>query len=347
MYYFIKEKKFDYFIQKVIADNIVIGPVKFKSKFKFEEIKNVSDLRMDYDVTMLPPKKEFFPTRQDLVKFENGIFEGCVRPIDKVLIGVHPYDIKAIELLDKVFEENHKDINYMANRENTAIIGSSVQTLSSRSFWGSVIKLDQLVGHDGFLTKITGSMAHQGGYIYQVITQKGEEFLKYGEFINASVSQIKKADEENRASGEKCEAKMKYDSSIVAAKMNDCFDNNELWSEMAESCFSCGSCNIVCPTCYCFDVQDKWNSDQVSGVRTRTWDGCLTEDFAKISLGKGAEENFREGRGSRFRHRIMRKTAYLNKKFNAPACVGCGRCASVCTSDIADPVAVINKVMEV
>jgi formate hydrogenlyase subunit 6/NADH:ubiquinone oxidoreductase subunit I len=72
----------------------------------------------------------------------------------------------------------------------------------------------------------------------------------------------------------------------------------------------------------------------------------LTEDFAKVSLGGGATENFREERAERFRHRIMRKASYLNEKLGGPACVGCGRCSAACTSDIADPVNVINKIME-
>ena len=61
-----------------------------------------------------------------------------------------------------------------------------------------------------------------------------------------------------------------------------------------------------------------------SGQRTRYWDGCLTEDFAKCSLGEGACENFRDERASRFRHRMMRKATYLNEKLGGPACVGCG-----------------------
>ena len=73
---------------------------------------------------------------------------------------------------------------------------------------------------------------------------------------------------------------------------------------------------------------------------------CLTKEFAQISLGAGKHENPREERSERFRHRIMRKAAYLNEKLGSPACTGCGRCSSACTANIADPVNVINKIME-
>lgn len=149
----------------------------------------------------------------------------------------------------------------------------------------------------------------------------------------------------NAAALERCPEELTHSAQDIAAKVRAAFGNDEMWTALAVDCFSCGTCNTVCPTCYCFDVQDTWNVDQTSGQRTRYWDGCLTEDFAKCSLGGGACENFRESRGARFRHRVMRKTTYLNDKLGGPACVGCGRCSADCTADIADPVRIIDQVM--
>jgi ferredoxin len=50
-----------------------------------------------------------------------------------------------------------------------------------------------------------------------------------------------------------------------------------------------------------------------------------------------------EERRDRYRHRFYRKWAYLFGKLDEPACVGCGRCSSVCLPDIADPVKVFNS----
>jgi len=72
----------------------------------------------------------------------------------------------------------------------------------------------------------------------------------------------------------------------------------------------------------------------------------LTEDFAKVSLGGGSTENFRDEKASRFRHRIMRKMAYMNESLGGPACTGCGRCVTACTIKIADPVNVVDKIMQ-
>ncbi len=83
--------------------------------------------------------------------------------------------------------------------------------------------------------------------------------------------------------------------------------------------------------------------DLVHGERLRRWDGCLLHDFAKVATG----ENFRETRTSRYRHRFFRKGQYLFVRLlDDVACVGCGRCASFCLPDIADPVDVFNRLKE-
>ncbi|MBN1115074.1 MAG: 4Fe-4S dicluster domain-containing protein, partial [Oligoflexia bacterium] len=322
----------------------VIGPVVKRNskgkKFVFAKLDDANELRLDYDVTLLPPKKEFFGTSQTLLTFRDNTYKDCINPLKKIIFGVHFYDVKAIDMTDYLFSEKNEDWNYLANREAATIVASSVQNIAPRAFFGSIGRDVAPRGHDAFLTKING------GYLFDAVTQKGEALLRHGKFEKASASQISEAEKVNADVMNKCGEKLNHSSAEIARKVRDSFSNKKLWEECSEDCFSCGSCNIVCPTCYCFDVQDNWNLDQVSGERTRYWDACLTEDFAKVSLGGGAEENFREERADRFRHRIMRKAAYLNEKLGGPACVGCGRCSNACTADIADPVNVINKIME-
>lgn len=338
--YFINGNDFDSFLSSLIKKKTVIGPVAKNKKFVFAKLSSPDQLRLDYDVTILPPKKEFFPPAQTLITFKNNEYKGNINPEEKILFGVHFYDIKGISMTDFLYAENNKDNYYLANREAATIVGSNIQKISERGFWGSVGKDKNVEGQDAFLTKINN------GYVLEVLTDKGKTLLESGNFKKADDSQVKEALKVNTDVMDKCNEKLTYSSNQIAEKVRSSFKNTKLWESLAEKCFSCGSCNIVCPTCYCFDVQDKWNVDQVSGDRTRYWDACLTEEFSKISLGAGAEENFREKRGDRFRHRIMRKAAYLNEKLGSPACVGCGRCSVSCTSDIADPVEVIKKVME-
>jgi len=336
---FIRSEDFPAFLAALIEVRPVYGPVAKRSRFAFERLEAPDELRLDYDVTILPPKKLFFPPEQDLVHFDESGYRSALAPAKKILFGVHFYDVKAIDQTDLLFSERNYDVNYMANRQATTIIASNIQTVSPRAFFASVGADVQPQGHDAFLTQIAD------GYVFEARTDHGKALLPFGEFRPATDEQVAEAAQVNAAALQQCPEKLDHDTAAIAAKVRAAFGDEELWSSLAADCFSCGTCNTVCPTCYCFDVQDTWNVDQTSGRRTRYWDGCLTEDFAKCSLGEGACENFREKRGSRFRHRIMRKATYLNEKLGGPACVGCGRCSAGCTADIADPARVINQIM--
>jgi ferredoxin len=119
-------------------------------------------------------------------------------------------------------------------------------------------------------------------------------------------------------------------------------EEHPVWAERAQLCHSCGSCNLVCPTCYCFDVQDDVGWDLQNGTRSRRWDGCLLSDFALVAGG----HNFRHRREQRYRHRYYRKGKYLWDRMGQIACVGCGRCITACTTKIANPVDVYNALVE-
>ena len=103
-----------------------------------------------------------------------------------------------------------------------------------------------------------------------------------------------------------------------------------IWDALSRNCFSCGTCNLVCPTCYCFDVREVVEMNLLEGRRERRWDGCMLQNFAEVAGG----ENFREHKADRLRHRIFRKGKYMREMFGKSGCVGCGRCDRHCTAGI-------------
>jgi formate hydrogenlyase subunit 6/NADH:ubiquinone oxidoreductase subunit I len=337
--YFLAEKDLKTFVQNLIAKSKVIAPVAKRKRFDFAELTNADDLRLDYDTTILPPKRAFFPPKQDLVCFDGGKYKSCVDAKEQILFGVHPHDLKAISMTDKLYAEKNPDCNYLNNRKMTTIVALTVQNLYKNAFFGSVCHDYPIEGYDLWMTKING------GYFIETGSAKGEKLLSSGTFSPASGAMAQEAEANKRKMNDNCPEKLNHNSDAIRNKMRSSFNAKEIWEQLSEDCFSCGSCNIVCPTCYCFDVQDEWGLGAADGIRYRRWDACLTGEFSEVSV-QGGSENFREEKHERYRHRFMRKTAYLNDKLGAPACVGCGRCSGACTANIANPVNTINKIME-
>jgi NAD(P)H-flavin reductase/NAD-dependent dihydropyrimidine dehydrogenase PreA subunit len=132
--------------------------------------------------------------------------------------------------------------------------------------------------------------------------------------------------------------KFDFPTELIPELLKKNYEESSFWEKHSETCLACGSCVLVCPTCYCFDVKDNPDLSLESGERIRTWDGCLLEDFAKVASG----ENFRPTRPTRYRHRYFKKGKYLFDRFGFISCVGCGRCSSNCLPDIANPVKLFN-----
>lgn len=113
-------------------------------------------------------------------------------------------------------------------------------------------------------------------------------------------------------------------------KIMDLEYENELWQDVGEKCLGCGTCSMVCPTCYCYAVFDELNLDVNSGRRKRRWDSCLFKDYALVAGG----HNFRAERSSRIKNRYFHKQRGFVSQFGRPSCVGCGRCIVYCPAGV-------------
>lgn len=334
----IKKEVFNVFIEKIIAgDHKVFGVQSKADKFAFGPLESAEDLRLDYDVTLLPPKKYLQPQVETLMTYEvSGSYKSQISDVKQVLIGVHPYDMIAINQMDELFSQDEYDIHYMTRRNNTTIIACDVSRASKNVFASSMKTATVRKGYDMLLTDIGDA------YIAEAATEKGEALLN-GDATDATYDDLAKR-KAVWAKNEKSlnQHKLNCDVSELPDLLEDSYDH-PVWEEKAATCYSCGSCNLICPTCYCFDVQDdvEWSLD--SGKRCRAWDGCLLQNFATVA----GNHNFRKKRQDRFRHRLFRKAKYVPAKIGGQiACVGCGRCVGACIPDIANPVAIYNRLLE-
>lgn len=322
---------------------------KEKGKYVFAESDTFSDPLDAYIPTLLPPKKYLLPQQETLFCFRLGESPSVEEEMDikpQVIFGVRPCDIHAISLLDKTFSSENVENRYLERRRQTVIVGiDCLRPCDTYSFCETVNTLDVKEGFDILLTDIGEK------FFITIGTEKGEEilspltppFTKGGtggiirDASNAEIEQFNKIRETRK---EAFEYRFKTEAAnlpLVFAGASD----DITWKELDEICLGCGSCNIVCPTCYCFDVFDNVDLSLNGGERYRQWDACTLKDFAVVATG----ENFRKSRANRLRHRFNRKFNYLMTKYGQPNCVGCGRCNRVCLVKI-DTVDVVNRLVK-
>ena len=337
----ISKEDFNDFVNALISDNSynVIGVKSKRDKFTFAPLESASELRLDYDVTLLPPKKYFFPQRETLFTYDlAGGFsaKGQTAEAKKtVIIGVHPYDIVGLLHMDEIFRETKSDPYYFDKRNASVIIGVNMQKMSKWCFAPFMGCATVEYGYDLMLTDLGNR------YVINVGSVKGEELLeKYAKNVtNALARDIQMVGQKKREVMNLSQQKFDFSSpELIPEMLVKSYGESGFWEKHSETCLACGSCVLVCPTCYCFDVKDNPDLTLGSGERIRTWDGCLLEDFAKIASG----ENFRPTRPTRYRHRYFKKGKYLFDRFGFISCVGCGRCGSNCLPNIANPVDLFN-----
>ncbi|MDD5189865.1 MAG: 4Fe-4S dicluster domain-containing protein [Dehalococcoidales bacterium] len=335
----ISKRSFKTLITSLLQDMEVVGVKGKKGKFIFDKINNFDELKMDYDLTPIPPTKYLFPAKETILKYDLSDFKKSTPVLDnapRAIVGVHPYDIRAIEMLDEAFITANPDPNYIARRQNSLIIGVDCLNPSPKAFSPSMGTNVAEAGFDLLLTDIGDT------YMVTVGSQKGADLLKkHAQVIEPTTDDIA------RQKMVRDEALTKYQLALDIPRerlpklLEDAYDD-PYWAERASTCLSCGSCVMVCPTCFCFDVQDDVSLNLKDGERTRLWDGCMLVDFAKVAGG----ENFRHDKTSRFHHRMYRKGKYVLERYGRMGCVGCGRCGTACLAEIASPVEAFNAIAE-
>jgi len=314
-------------VKALMADYRVIGPQAKGPKFAFGPITDPAQLRLDYNTTILPPKKVLQPQKERLATFtmQEPHVETAIDASPTVLLGVHTCDLHAINLLDEVFSQEHPDAHYLERRRQTIIVSlECLEPCDEHSFCKSMGTLAADTGYDLHMTDLGAA------YAVDVATEAGEQLLSsYGTANEATDADVRRLNEVLGAKWPRFTYRLDFDAAELPALLSTAY-NHPLWEELGERCLACGSCTNVCPTCYCFNVFDEVNMALTEGERRRRWDSCQLDEFARVAGG----ENFREARSARQRHRFMRKGKYIYEKFDELGCVGCGRCIRTCVANI-------------
>ncbi|MDI6870204.1 MAG: 4Fe-4S dicluster domain-containing protein [Bacillota bacterium] len=299
----------------------------------FARLTDPARVVTEYTRTTLPLKK-FFSLPSE-VMFRFSVDRGYEVPEEiasvhrRVIFGAHACDLHALQILDRTFLHDQPDPYYAQRRESTALIGLSCtpDELCFCNSFGTGFVSD---GYDLFFAAVPG------GFFVQIGTTRGNDLIGMAKDLFAP------ADEADLLAYRRYlkEHNGKFTREVTTSALPGILEletGSALWGEAADRCLGCGSCSMVCPTCYCFSVSDRLDLSLKTGERRRTWDSCLFKEYATVAGG----HNFRPGRDARLRQRLFHKFVDFPARFERYACVGCGRCTAACPAGI-DFVALIK-----
>ena len=274
--------------------------------------------------TAKSPKDFFFPQTEDLMKFKvEGknieVIDVRGEMEDFVVFGVRACDVKAFDVLDRVFLTEPRDSFYAAKREKGVIV-SLACTRPAETCFCTAFGIDAAEpAGDVSCWKTDDSLYLQAN------TEKGQKLVdSLGDLLTEDASTV--VDEQKKSIAKIMDRLPLKDLSTDAfggGKTQELFEN-PAWDELSATCLGCGTCTFVCPTCQCYDIKDFNTGNGV--IRYRCWDSCMYSEFTKMAHG-----NNRLTQKERFRQRFMHKLVYYPENNDGLfSCVGCGRCLAKC-----------------
>jgi len=307
-------------------------PVKEKDFYSFQPLTDKKKLDLNFTNTRLSPKSLAFPQSERMFEFtldEQSKDAHIVKesPKDyspKVIVGIRPCDAKALRLVNENFDDpEFKDPWWVKRLESMTLIGLGCSEPCSTCFCTSVgCGPFNEEGLDVLLFDLGENL------LARTLTEKGAQLLKQGGVDKDVDSDLtEKADELKRKAEKKISSHVLTDK-LRERNVNELFDA-PFWDDVAFACINCGACTFLCPTCWCFDIQDEVTKK--GGDRIRNWDSCMFPLFTLHASG----HNPRAEKVQRVRQRFMHKLKYYVDKYgNGVACVGCGRCVRCCPVNV-------------
>ena len=275
-----------------------------------------------YRNTTVPPKNIFLPLMEKLFSFhkdrEGYHVEAPPLDISKQLVfGIRPCDARSLALLDMTFRDAYEDPYYLTKREGAVLVGLMCTRPYDSCFCTSLGSSPDDSSHVDLLFTDIGDE-----FLIEAITDKGEELIAKTSVAQATTEadEVRAREEVKAAYGK---VTRKIDTEDIKEKLLSSFEDKDYWEKIAAKCISCGICTFLCPTCYCFDINDEFIRNH--GERFRSWDSCAFCLYTKMPM-----ENPREEKWRRLRQKVCHKYEFYPMSFDVIACTGCGRCVRLC-----------------
>lgn len=315
----------------------LFGPVQNGDIVTFTALEKVEDVALE-EKTDMSPKKVIFPQTETLFKYRIG--KKADISVDqpgtgkKVIFGVRPCDARGFAVLDDVFKWDYVDPYYLAARERTILVGMACNSPGINCFCtsldGGPAKGDNL---DILMVEL------EDGYHVEAITEKGRELIQESSALFTQATSDELDMKETAITNAREEISRNIETNGLVEKLGEIFED-DYWEGISRACIGCGTCTYVCPTCYCFDMQDE--TQEYGGRRARMWDSCMFPEYTLHTSG----HNPRPARAPRLKNRVYHKFKYYHDHFGVHLCVGCGRCVDKCPANI-DIIEIVNQIEKI
>ena len=327
----IEKKKLVADLDKLRKDYRVFVPVKEDKYYSFCELLDGVAPDFDYLNTRMSPKSLIYP--QSEVMFEYSLDETredhhIVKEVTqnyapRAVFGIRSCDVKAYLLVGKNFATpEYKDPYWLKAFDATTFIGYACNEPCSSCFCTTAgcgpfheEGLDVLLVDTG------------DAWLAKILTDKGEKLAGAAGWDTAIPEAVEQIDALKKSAEDKIVSRVATDR--LKDQETIALYEASFWEDVSFSCINCGTCTFVCPTCWCFDIQDENRGKK--GQRMRNWDSCMYPLFTQ----HGSGHNPRGTKLHRVRQRFMHKLKYYVDKYDEGIqCVGCGRCVRLCPVNI-------------
>jgi ferredoxin len=326
-------------VELLRKDHEVIAPFYNRGRdtcFDVVTDANRDRIQIHLPLPYYPPKRYVVPQIEPLFKIEDGKevrFEPAESGKKRAIFGIRSCDVFGIYHLDRFYlGREFKDDYYEKLRKNLFLVNMVCTDPN--------LDIDQ----DCFCVCADTGPAARDHFDLQLMdlgndefmavagTPKGEAFFKEPFFKKATPEHVTR----RRSILDEVRKQFKtatgwYASTIRYITLSKV--SEEAWEKVGNRCLECGGCSYVCPACTCFTVSDRPKGPH-EFERVRMWDACALSGFTRAAGGHNPRKAVHDRRNRRF----FRKLAhYFIQRELEMACVGCGRCVSVCHGDVGMP----------
>jgi sulfhydrogenase subunit beta (sulfur reductase) len=307
------------------TDDLPVGWKDEQEAATYRLTRRADEALFGYVVGPQSPKTYFHPAEVVVWAGERTKQGFAASPPDipprYAFLGLRPCDLAAIAIQDRILLGGEHDAVYEGRRDGSFLVAVNCTEPGGTCFCASMGTGPKAVsGFDIVLTEVLDGAAHY--FVTEAGSEVGSALLTEIGAEEAKKAQAKAAGGLLAAAAGHMGRQMQTGGLVNLLRQSL---EHPHWQEVAKRCLTCANCTLVCPTCFCANVEDTTDLTGQHAQRIRRWDSCFNYEFSLIHGGP-----HRASAAARYRQWMTHKLAWWFDQFGTSGCVGCGRCITWC-----------------